>query len=175
MLDSLIFETVHGSHLYGLAHEDSDRDVFFVTDSKRRRSRHSYNGALGLDQVRVGLTTFLRHASEGSHQHVEALFSPYKHWYQSEYREMIESYRVTGPEVFAKYERTIKSFCYGDLKRRRHACRLSLNLAGLRKEGRFNPVMTDVEIFFCNKFAANLEGDKLVGALLARRLTTAHT
>lgn len=164
-MSNLIFETVHGSHLYGLANENSDRDVFFVTDSERRRSQHSYNESLGLDQVRVGLTTFLRRASEGSHQSVEALFSPLKTYHQPEYRDMIESYRVFGSEVFAKYERTIKKFCYGDFKRRRHACRLTLNLAELRKQGRFNPVMTDLEITMCNKFAT-LEGNELRKMLL---------
>lgn len=166
-MNNLIFETVHGSHLYGLAHENSDRDVFFVTDSKRRKSRHSFHEELGFDQVRVGLATFLRRVQEGSHQSVETLFSPYKVWHQEEYREMIEGYRVSGPEVFAKYERTIKNFCYGDFKRRRHACRLSLNLYDPRGMGFFNPVMTELDKKFANEYARLLQGDDLVAKLIA--------
>lgn len=165
-MTNLIFETIHGSHLYGLANESSDRDVFFVTDARSSKSRHSFNEPLGLDQVRVGLGTFLRRVQEGSHQSVEALFSPYKVWHQPAYREMIETTRVTGGAVFAKYERTIKSFSYGDLKRRRHACRLALNLRDLRSSGRFNPVLTQYEVVYINKFAKVFEGEELLRRLI---------
>lgn len=163
---SLIFETVHGSHLYGLNHAESDRDVFFVTDSDSRHSRHSMNSETGLDQVRTGLKTFLRRVEEGSHQSVEALFSPYKFWHQPEYAPMIESIRVTGGAVFAKYERTIKNFCHGNFKKRRHACRLALNLASLRESGRFNPAMTETEKVLANSYAKQFEGDTLVPMLI---------
>lgn len=158
----IIFSTIHGSHLYGLANEHSDKDVFYVTTSLRAKARHSYN-ELGWDQARVGLDTFLRRIQEGSHQSVEALFSPYKQW-NPDYdylRPMLEAYRVTGSEVFAKYERTIKKFCYGDFKRRRHAVRLAFNLDDLRAEGRFNPVMDPYRRDVAGTWAEMYEGDDL--------------
>lgn len=158
-----IFKTIHGSHLYGMATENSDLDTFEVTTSERTRARQSVND--GVDTVRVGWDTFLSRVFEGSHQSVEALFSPYKEWGESEYGVMLRTYiagmRITGPTVFAKYERTIKSFCYGDFKRRRHAVRLSFNLTGLRYEGRFNPVMTPFQIARANELANNLEDENL--------------
>jgi hypothetical protein len=63
----------------------------------------------------------------------------------------IESLRVTGPEVFAKYERTITKFCCGDFKRRRHAVRLSFNLADLRESGRFDPEMSLTQVRYADK------------------------
>lgn len=164
-MTDIIFSTIHGSHLYGLANEDSDKDVFYVTTSLRRRARHSYN-EIGWDQARVGLDTFLLRIQEGSHQSVEALFSPYKEWNpEYEYlKPMLESYRVGGAEVFAKYERTVKKFCYGDYKRRRHAVRLAQNLQSLRNFGRFNPVMSDYQIFEAT-IMADTEGDELLKML----------
>lgn len=165
-MSNLIFETVHGSRLYGLATADSDKDIFYVTESSRRRARHHYSRELGLDQVRVGLSTFLRRVQEGSHQSVEALFSPYKNWYRPEYRDMLEGYRVTGSGVFAKYERTIKGFCYGDFKMRRHAVRLANNLADLREFGRFNPSLDQGGVAVCNLYATRYAGDGLRNLLL---------
>lgn len=166
-MSEIIFSTIHGSHLYGMAHEDSDKDVFYVTTSLKRKALHSYND-IGWDQARVGLDTFLLRIQEGSHQSVEALFSPYKEW-NPEYehlKPMIESYRVGGEAVFAKYERTIKRFCHGDFKRRRHAARLSMDLDSLRLDGRFNPVMTTAQKWWVNRIACDLEGDGLVEVLL---------
>ena len=165
--DNVIFNTIHGNHLYKLTSEDSDKDVFYVINSPRRKARQSYN-EVGWDQVRVGLGTFITRIQEGSHQSVEALFSPYKRWNpEFDFLEpMLEAYRVTGPEVFAKYERTITKFCYGDFKRRRHAVRLHLNLEDLRRSGMFNPVLAPTEIDLCNAWAGNYEGDELREVLL---------
>lgn len=166
-MGDVIFSTIHGSHLYGLAHEGSDRDVFYITTSPRRKARHSYN-EVGWGQARVGLDTFLLRIQEGSHQSVEALFSPCKIW-NPEYlflKPMLDSYRVSGGEVFAKYERTIRKFCYGDFKRRRHAVRLQCNLSGMRRCGWFNPVLSDAERDCCNRLADRWQDDDLREILL---------
>lgn len=160
-MTDIIFSTIHGSHLYGLANEGSDVDEFIVTNSIRPNAKHSVR-ADGVDQAVLGLDVFLRRIQEGSHQSVEALFSPYKDWNpEYQYLEpMLESYRIGGAGVFAKYERTVKKFCYGDFKRRRHAVRLALNLQSLRVFGRFNPVMDEFQIWTANQLAT-LEGDDL--------------
>lgn len=160
----VIFETVHGSRLYGLSHVNSDMDRYIVTTGDYR-PRHAVTEES--DTLMVGFVRFLTYAQMGSHQSVEALFSPVKQWHSR--RDQIEPHllgmRITGPFVASKYERTIKAFCYGDRKRRRHAARLSFNLADLRREGRFNPVMMSDDIRLADELAVALEGDQLWEAL----------
>jgi hypothetical protein len=161
-----IFSTVHGSHLYGLAKEDSDMDVFTVTDSTSPRA---YQTVLhGLDSTTVGLNTFLVRALGGSHQSVEALFSPYKIWNPDfeQFKPFIENAVVCGPAVYEKYERTVRKFCFGDFKRRRHAVRLRWNLRDLRVMGRFNPVMTEAEKRKATDVAKRMEGEELWKSLM---------
>lgn len=160
----LIFSTVHGSRLYGLDHSESDMDIFEVTTSHANKARHRVS-ANGIDRVSVGMDTYLARVFEGSHQAVEALFSPYKTWGTGDharfYRSYLEGMRVTGRQVFEKYERTIHTFCFGDFKRRRHAARLALNLADLRVEGRFNPVLTPANKRYIGLAAERHEGQEL--------------
>lgn len=165
-MEGLIFSTVHGSHLYGLAHEESDRDVYYVYEGRGTKLRQSMSGAD--DSVRGTLDAFLKRAYTGSHQSVEALFSREKVWasgMQEKYGAMLDRLYIEGGEVFAKYERTIKKFCYGDFKQRRHACRLRLNLQSLRECGRFDPRLTETEKILCGGYAKVAEGDELWDAL----------
>lgn len=161
-----VFRTVHGSYLYGLAHSGSDRDTFIVTFEDSGRARQSITG--DDDTVRVGWRTFLSLAASGSHQSCEALFSTQKEWTPEGLAllPLIEGMRVTGGEVAYKYERTIRKFAHGDFKKRRHAARLSLNLIGLRTQGRFDPTLSPWAIQMTNR-AAQLEGDDLLELLLS--------
>lgn len=140
-----VFRTVHGSHLYGLAHEGSDMDTFIVTFEDRGRARQTMTGLD--DTVRVGWRTFLERAMSGSHQSCEALFSRQKVWTPAGLHllPIIEGVRVSGGDVFEKYERTIKKFAHGPYKKRRHAARLARDLRWLREHGRFDPELTEEE------------------------------
>lgn len=138
---SVIFQTVHGSRLYGLATPQSDNDQFIVTSGDSRKVKHRQRGTLDTTEASVHL--FLELAASGSHQSVEALFSPHKKWGDESYRPLIDSYRITGQEVFEKYERTITKFAFSDFKRRRHAARLAINLQQLRESGRIIPTLTE--------------------------------
>lgn len=162
-MKNLIFTTVHGSHLYGLAHENSDRDYYEVYEGKNPSLRQRTNGST--DVVRGTIDAFLTRAVSGSHQSVEALFSPYKAYTSPEmlykWDPLFEGLRITGHEVFEKYERTIRKFCYGDFKRRRHAVRLSYNLTDLRNFGRFNPTLTEAQVEESTRLALELTGDEL--------------
>lgn len=161
-MDALIFSTVHGSNLYGMAHAGSDLDVYYVYEGQGTKLKQTMAGQD--DSVRGTLDAFLKRAYTGSHQSVEALFSTQKQWAPGmveKYGAMLSNLYIEGGEVFAKYERTIKKFCYGDFKKRRHACRLSLNLRQLREHGRFNPELTETELILCNGYAKLYEGDKL--------------
>ena len=165
---TIIFTTVHGSRLYGFAHGGSDYDAFTVTDERDRKLRQVVTG--NEDRTTVGIDYFLELAFSGSHQACEALFSPVKEWGTTYgYRPMLERIRIGGGEAFAKYERTIRKFCYGDLKRRRHAIRLAHNLADLREYGRFNPRTTEAVARDWAWLAERYEGDDLAQRLNVRR------
>lgn len=159
-----LFRTEHGSHLYGLANENSDHDIFVVRLHGPRKAEHTILGEY--DIVEVGMTTFLRRCMEGSHQSCEALFSNRKLYSEEglKYKPMLESMQVGGKDVFAKYERTIRKFAFGDFKRRRHGARLWLNLQAMREYGRFDPTMTQKEIEFTVMIAL-FEGDEMLDAL----------
>lgn len=139
-----ILETIHGSRLYGLSHVGSDEDLFRVVRYRRKPlvSVRTRDDGSVLDYVEFGLDDFVKNVYNGSHQSCEALWSPYA-TIHPDYVEYLNNLRVTGADVFARYRRTIKAFSYGDLKKRRHAVRLGFNLSDLRKDGRFNPVLTE--------------------------------
>lgn len=164
-MSEVIFRTIHGSHLYGMAGPHSDLDTYTVVAGDRR-ARQKVSGAD--DSVVIGWDTFLEYAFAGSHQSVEAMFSPYKEWERPEFAPLLEGYRITGRSVFEKYGRTITSFAHsGDFKKRRHAARLWLNLQDLRWHGRFNPTMTPEQIAWATDLAvSDTSGDEL--ALLLR-------
>lgn len=136
-----ILETIHGSHLYGLNHADSDRDTFrVVATSDRARTKHKVTEES--DSVVMPFDRFMENVFNGSHQSCEALFSPVK-TVDPRYAPLFEGMRVTGEDAFARYRRTIRAFSYGTDKQRRHAVRLGFNLRDLRRCGRFNPRLTD--------------------------------
>lgn len=162
--DDIVFRTVHGSHLYGLAHAGSDMDSYVVkaTDTRMRQRTDGVT-----DVVSVGWKQLLLRAAGGSHQSVEAVFSPVKEWPNPDHelRPIIEGLRVTGADAFAKYERTIKKFAFGTFKQRRHAARLTVNLIQLRRDGTCNPRLTERQLLNVNE-AAEMEGAELVQFLL---------
>lgn len=161
---TIIFETIHGSHLYGLNHAGSDKDLFTVFDGKKPKASHKITNEL--DHVRVGVFRFLDLAYSGAHQSVEALFSPYKEWTDERWRYMLENVRITDGAAFNKYERTIRSFCYGDFKRRRHAVRLTWGLHQLRESGTLNPVLTELQVVGATVAAEHLQNEELEETLL---------
>lgn len=166
MTSDLIFRTIHGSRLYGLDHTGSDWDHFEVRKTRAAKAHHTVkvdDRGNTYDTVVMGIQHFLDMALSGSHQSVEALFSGRK-MYGPEWETfgpLLNGLVITGPTVFDKYERTIKSFSYGDFKRRRHAVRLSYNLYDLRSEGYFNPHLTPTQITWANHLANTHEGDDL--------------
>lgn len=165
-MNQLIFRTVHGSRLYGFEHANSDYDYYEVYEGD---GRHLHNSIIGdVDTVRGSLEAFVTRAMSGSHQSCEALFSPVKEWapgMEAKWGAYINGLRVCGGDVFAKYERTIRKFCYGDFKRRRHAFRLLGDMNELRRNGRFDPMMYMWEVKYATALAIEHEGDALVKRL----------
>jgi hypothetical protein len=134
--------TVHGSRLYGLHHADSDYGTYMVAPGSAR-THHSVRGSH--DSVVVSYDQFMRSCDKGVPQALEAMFSPVASvdmfpWLRA-------GYRACGPVVRDTYLRTMKAFWEdGSLKRRRHACRLWLNLNALEEHSRFNPALTPEQV-----------------------------
>lgn len=145
-----LFRTVHGSHLYGLAHAGSDHDTYEVVTrlpyvahngSRSKYARQTIQGSE--DRFVIDLSTFMAQCDRGVPQALEAMFSTVAD--VDHIAELRAGYRAGG-EVVARYLRTIKAFYnHGDAKRRRHAARLAQNLQDIRQYGRFNPKVYSVE------------------------------
>ena len=138
-----LFKTVHGSHLYGLAHAGSDLDYYTVVEKvpskKKKYARQSVVDRL--DSTVLDLPTWLNQCAAGVPQALEAMFSPMPVHSSIEY--LRGSYRAnTG--CWERFLRTVKSFSLQeDLKSRRHSARLALEFNSMARHGRFNPVLTE--------------------------------
>lgn len=139
-----LLTTVHGSHLYGLAHAGSDLDTYVVV--LKGRSRQSTDGFN--DVTRVPMGRFLYQCSVGVPQALEALWSPFK-LVTPEWAPFLESFHPDRWLTYDRYQRTIYNFRKsGEEKKLRHAARLELNLEEFMREGRFNPRLTDEQVAF---------------------------
>lgn len=144
--DEVLLETVHGSHLYGLAHPGSDLDVYKVVWSWRRSRKNDVKSVIkgGVDTTTVGLSTFMHFCEEGVPQALEAMFSPIAT--VDRLAELRAAYHV-GSAMRKTYHRTATNFINGDTeKKQRHACRLLLNLKEAERTGRFNPRLSDIQL-----------------------------
>lgn len=142
----MLFKTLHGSHLYGLAHDGSDRDYYVVLETQsKKKARYAKQSIVdGIDTTTVDFGTWVNMCQSGVPQAIEAMFSPMAEVDQiSEFR---NAFRV-GDGIRDKYYRTIDNFLQeeSDFKRRRHGFRLALNLRTALRHGRFNPTLTKKE------------------------------
>lgn len=163
-MSEIIFTTVHGSHLYGLAHEGSDQDSMIVY----RDSREPVHKKSGDDDViHVGLAPLLRYAEGGSHQYIEGLFSEKKIWHDDSYKALIDGFRIPPANIREKYRRTIHRLCFGTEKHRRHAIRLAFFFRNLELgDGRANPTLTGTERILLRSIASRWEGESLYKFLM---------
>lgn len=144
-----LLTTLHGSRLYGLAHEDSDYDWYTVVSGSKKPEHKIEHGH---DDLFIGNAEFLAMVYRGVPQACEAVFSPAA-WMDPQWGTFYKGIRVRGGEAYQRYERTIANFMYGDFKQVRHAFRLALNLQELREYGRFNPRLTPPERTYVNDMA----------------------
>jgi hypothetical protein len=142
-----LLDVRHGSHLYGLARPDSDEDRYVVLLDRPPGNGAKYRWAKqkirnGVDTMTLDLHTFLDMACRGVPQALEAMFAPEAE--VDKIAALRRSWRASGAEVWHTYRRTIRHFLidYGDLKRRRHALRLAVNLEDLMRYARFEPRLT---------------------------------
>lgn len=165
----VLFKTVHGSRLYGLAHAGSDEDFYTVVTKKQtdtrfgRQTRARYakqkiNGQE--DSMVVDFGTWVEMCRSGVPQALEAMFSNMTVG-DDRIADFRRGFRV-GTEVYDKYYRTIKSFALAEddgIKKRRHALRLALNLNEIGKCGRFNPTLSPEDARYITDMAHKSHND----------------
>lgn len=142
----MLFKTLHGSHLYGLAHEESDTDYYVVVNTHRnRRARYAKQTIVnGIDTMTVDFGTWINMCQSGVPQALEAMFSQMPEVDQlSEFR---NAFRV-GDGARDRYYRAIDNFtATEDFKKNRHALRLALNIRDALRYGRFNPTLLPYQV-----------------------------
>lgn len=156
---TIILDTVHGSHLYGLSRPGSDRDTYrVVTGENKAYARQRMRGED--DALVIHLSRFQRSVRQGVPQALEALFSPLA-ILDPRWAPFLSGLRPGITEPRMTYRRTIRNFGLGNggrtgaaaertdpVKMRRHALRLCLNLDDLVRSGRFSPRLCPDEIQF---------------------------
>ena len=73
----ILFRTIHGSHLYGTAHANSDNDTFTVYANEPRTRARWAKQHVGEDEdtLKTDLSTFMQYCDKGVPQYLEALWS----------------------------------------------------------------------------------------------------
>lgn len=143
--DTILFKTVAGSKLYGIAKAASDDDFYIITPTKyTARKINAQQKIEGNDDTTsMDFKSFVTLAGKGVPQTLEAMFSrKSRSDFFEDYR---QGYFASDPEVIHTYMKTIKSFSLSDkdpFKRKRHALRLALNLEEILYTGRFNPTLS---------------------------------
>lgn len=151
----VLLKTIHGSKLYNLSHENSDDDIYIVTERGPAKQKMSTEDGVTTDIFLIGLDEFLHKVFRGTHQAIEALNSPVKE-VAPEYASFFDGIRAYSPLIEETYDRTIRHLANGDTyKKRRHACRLALNLLELRRYGKFNPSLSARQVKLVNELATN--------------------
>lgn len=151
-----ILRTVHGSHLYGNNHSESDHDFFEV--HLHGKANQKVTG--DLDITKMPLDKFLSSVDKGVPQALEALYSPVA-VLQSPYAPLLQSLRPSRYKALETYRRTIYNFYLaGDIKRRFHALRLCHNLHELWEFGKFNPRLSTETIFELKELSQSDEHTK---------------
>lgn len=150
-MTNVILRTVHGSHLYGLANKNSDKDIYEVIETTRTARKRNIKQTIEgkTDKTVVDLSTFMVMVDNCVPQALEALWSPVAEIDKiSTFR---YSYKVNRSQMCDTYIRTAINFAKNsDDKRRRHALRLLLNLGHTLEFGRFNPQLSAMDKFILN-------------------------
>lgn len=139
-MNTVLF-TVHGSHLYGLDHEDSDYDTYrVVLDGPKGKSRQWIH--LNHDATEVHIDRFVEQCFQGVPQALEALYSR-SGAVNANYAPFLRGIRVNKYQACDTYRRTALAIgLSGDgFKARRHGLRLALNLQEFMEFGRFDPTL----------------------------------
>jgi len=169
----ILLETIHGSRLYGLARPDSDTDTYRVVLGGQTRQHVS--PVHGTDVLTVTLPDFLTYVAQGSHQALEALWSPIK-TVDSRYAPLFAGLHPDLANATSRYvgaiinmgtqhgKTRITGYSQITMKYRRHMLRLASNLRDLFCTGGFNPVCDASTVTWLDETAAS-DRDTFVHAL----------
>jgi predicted nucleotidyltransferase len=144
----ILLRTIHGSHLYGLAHAGSDKDIYEVIQTKRTARKRNIKQTIvnGIDKTTVDMSTFMHMVDECVPQALEALWTPVAEI--DKIHEFRTQYRVNRAKMKDVYIRTALNFAKSEHKKqRRHAIRLLLNLGAALEYGKFNPQLSNMDKF----------------------------
>lgn len=171
-----LFETLGGSHLYGLAHAGSDLDTFRAyTGTEGRSNRHGRQTIQGADDsLEMPLGAWLTQAANGTPQALEHLWSPLAA--PGPLDAMRFNFRPDTARAARSYHNAALSLltlgAHADEARRRksyrHALRLIWNFNTLLTDGMFNPRMTEAAAARATEMAAENTTLEAMQALLAR-------
>ncbi|AXH69974.1 nucleotidyltransferase domain-containing protein [Streptomyces phage Karimac] len=137
---TVLLRTIHGSHLYGLAHANSDKDIYEVIATNRTKRKRNIKQTIanGVDKTTVDMSTFMKMVDDCVPQALEALWTPVAEI--DKIHEFRTQYRVNRAKMKDVYVRTALNFAKGDgVKQKKHAVRLLLNLGHTLEFGKFNP------------------------------------
>lgn len=148
-MKTYLYETLVGSHLYGLAHAGSDIDTMRIyTGTMGQSNRKGLQTITGdLDVLEFPLGAFVMMASRGAPQILEAMYSPIAapsaidglRWgFRADTAAAVNSYRNRIARNFKK-----ASSQPDPVKFYRHSLRRAWNLRDLLQNGIFNPMMSD--------------------------------
>lgn len=151
---NIIYKTVSGSRLYGLAHADSDYDYYTVVDKPRtKKARYIKHSIVdGIDSTYVDFGTWVNLCQAGIPTALEAMFS------QQAMVDDIADFRadfVAGTN-FDAYLGVMKHMRHehpDSYKHKRHLIRLGKNMRDIRAYGRFDPTLSAEDIELVNELA----------------------
>lgn len=172
----VLVRTEHGSHLYNLAHTDSDYDFYEVYyypyqyEPKRKASQQIINQ---IDTTRVSLDRFTSLCFKGVPQSLETLFSPEECWSDVHNDWYIISHNIKTnlkfhmPEIMDTYHRTSWNFYKdGTDKKIKHAFRLLINASELREACEMNPRLNARQVGELNGLVNSFDRDSLYKQML---------
>lgn len=110
--EDIILATVHGSYLYGTAHENSDLDFYVVVEGgKPLKKIFTTPNGYTIDVSQKPVENFIHLLHEGTHEALEALYSPYAVWdEESFWAAHVKSQRVNLASFAKKHLSTADSF-----------------------------------------------------------------
>lgn len=175
-----VLRTIHGSHLYGLAHEGSDTDTYEVVLFDRPGLKHYAHRDKKTDHLVLSFDRFLEMAGRGVPQALEALWSPYAE-VDKAFAPVFSSLRPEYYETIDRHARTVRNFSHNsggrtgaaatrvsNTKLMRHALRLLLNAEAFRTHGRFSPALNEDQIAWVKTTAERDDVLDLIDERVAR-------
>lgn len=160
--EKTVLYTEHGSHLYGLANEHSDKDSYEVFLSGHGRMKQYAKQHVDKDDndvTVVHLNRFIASVLKGSPVALEALFSK-QATVDNDYSAFFAALRPSPYRVITMYRKLAMNFAFEESKTEykafktvRHAFRLALNLNDFMKCGRFNPELTQEQAEYITTMA----------------------